>query len=103
KWRLFSLGVDHTLIDSLDPALEADYIVNRMLMTELDGIDVHSHPLASWLLPHTVSEMLAWPLTGAVPYSIAGALHKSTRRGPVPGGPVLSLPERGRFFQNLTA
>lgn len=103
RLKLIKLGVQAELIDSLHPALEADYILSQTMGMETDRIDVQSHPLANWLLPHTVSEMLAWPLTGAVPSAIATAIPRIRRRGPVAAGPELSGFERARFFQNLSA
>jgi transcriptional regulator with XRE-family HTH domain len=99
--RLFGLGVDPTLVDSLNPALEADYILSQVL-AEPAQTDVDNHPLCSWLLPHTVSEMLAWPLTGAVPSAISSLLPMVVRRGPVARGPTLSAFQQARFFHNLS-
>src|SRR5437879_2353891 len=36
RLRLFNLGVDTALVDSLNPALEADYIISQMVVTERD-------------------------------------------------------------------
>jgi transcriptional regulator with XRE-family HTH domain len=101
--NLLSLGVDPALVEGLNPALEADYILSCMLATGSDQFDIDTHPLANWLLPHTVSEMLAWALGGAVPSAIDHALPKVGRRGPVASAPALSIPERKRFFENLSA
>lgn len=101
KWQLLDLGVDPTLVESLDPAMEADYILHQALADPAQ-IDLTNYPLCGWLLPHTVSEMLAWPLTGAVPSAISHVAPKVVRRGPVARGPTLSSLQRSRFFQNLS-
>jgi transcriptional regulator with XRE-family HTH domain len=101
--RLSNLGVNPALIDGLNPALEADHILNRTLSTGHGDLVGGSHPLASWLLPHSVSEMLAWPLIREVPSAISRVLPKSARRGPVASGPPLAIPERRRFFENVEA
>jgi len=103
RLQLFNLGVDSLLIDCLNTALEADYILSEILNCDAPQIDLYHHPLTNWLLPHSVSEMLAWPLTNTTPSAIAHVIPKTPRRGPVAPGPVLSLPERTQFFRNLSA
>lgn len=102
RLQLFNLGVDPTLIDCLDTALEADYILNEILDYEPSETNLNNHPLTNWLLPHGVSEMLAWPVTSATPSAVMHITPKVARRGPVAPGPALSTPERTQFFRNLS-
>jgi transcriptional regulator with XRE-family HTH domain len=101
RLRLLHLGVAANVIDSIDDALSADYILGSVLHARPEEADPADHPLAAWLLPRAVSTMLAWPLIGRPP-----AVHldpRRRRRGPVPGGPTLTGAERARFFANLRA
>lgn len=102
KLHLFNLGIEPLLIDCLETALEADFILNEILNYEPSQIDLGNHPLTNWLLPHGVSEMLAWPVTSDTPSSVTHVVPKISRRGPVAPGPSLSVPERTQFFRNLS-
>jgi transcriptional regulator with XRE-family HTH domain len=100
---LLHLGVAAAVIDAIDDALSADHILGSVLHTDPAGADPAEHALAAWLLPRAVSTMLAWPLIGRAPAAHFDAGGRSRRRGPVPGAPALSEPERVRFFDHLRA
>lgn len=99
RLRLLHLGVSANLIDAIDDAVAADYILGYVLGADPEQADPTEHPLAAWLLPRAVSSMLAWPLAGSPP----SALHvpRVRRRGPVPQGPALTPAERRRFYAHL--
>jgi transcriptional regulator with XRE-family HTH domain len=101
RLRLLHLGVAANVIDSIDDALSADYILGSVLHARPDDADPAEHPLAAWLLPRVVSTMLAWPLIGRPPAAHLEPARQRRRRGPVPGGPTLTSAERARFFANL--
>ena len=98
---LLNLGVRPRLIDAIDDALSADHILDHAL--DAGDADPAAHPLAGWLLPRVVSNMLGWPLTGVPPASLRGLSSLPRRRGPVPAGPTLTSDQRERFFANLRA
>ncbi len=101
RLRLLQLGVAPNLIDAIDDALSADYLLGYVLRTDPDEADPAEHPLACWLLPRSVSAMLAWPLTGTPPSALRVPAVPHRRRGPVPTGPALTGTERQRFFVHL--
>lgn len=99
RLNLSRLGVPADLIDSLVPALEADYILSQVLSMGTDSIDIQSGlaPTAQCVRNARL------PLTATVPSAIATAIPQIRRRGPVAAAPELSGLERARFFQNLSA
>jgi transcriptional regulator with XRE-family HTH domain len=101
RLRLLHLGVAANLIDAIDDALSADYILGYVLRTVPEQTDPAEHPLAGWLLPRAVSSMLAWPLSGTPPSALRVAPTRPRRRGPVPTGPTLTGTERERFYAHL--
>jgi transcriptional regulator with XRE-family HTH domain len=100
RLRLSSLGATNSMLDALDSAIRADQILTYVLTTPLQGIEPLDHPLAIWLLPRAVAEMLSWPITGLRPTALDVALP-AKRRGPVAPRPVLSAVQRTAFFEHF--
>ena len=98
--RLRVLGAAAPLVDSLSAAMEADHVLGFALSTRAGAIDPCSHPLARWVLPRAVSEMMAWAMTGHAPSGLA-ELAEARRRGPVATGPTLSASQRAAFFEHI--
>jgi hypothetical protein len=69
--RLRVLGAAAPLVDTLSAAMEADYVLGYTLGIDADAVDPCSHPLARWVLPQAVSEMIAWAVTGHTPPGLA--------------------------------
>jgi len=103
RLRLLHLGVAGNLIDAIDDALSADYILGSVLGAHHLDADPAEHPLAACLLPRAVSTMLAWPLIGRPPAAHLDTAGATRRHGPVPDGPLLGPGERARFFDRLRA
>jgi transcriptional regulator with XRE-family HTH domain len=98
--RLRVLGAEAPLVDSLSAAMEADYMLGYALGIDADAVDPCSHPLARWVVPRAVSEMMAWAVTGRAPSGLVG-LVQARRRGPVATGPTLSVSQRTKFFDHI--
>jgi transcriptional regulator with XRE-family HTH domain len=98
--RLRVLGAEAPLVDSLSAAMEADYVLRYALGIDAEAIDPCSHPLARWVLPRAVSEMMAWAVMGHPPPELA-ELVQARRRGPVATGPTLSASPRTMFFEHI--
>lgn len=101
RQRLRSLGASPRLLDSLNAALEADYIKTHALKNS-GSADPREHPLARWVFTREVSELLGWPFTGETPAGLRGVALPS-RRGPVASAPVLSVSEKKVFFEHFRA
>ena len=97
RTELLDLGADPALVDSLDTAVQADHILDRLL--DGDPADAR-HPLAVRVLPQPLSELLAWPLKDTPPRVVLAA-PRPARRGPVAGGPLLAATDRRRLVANL--
>jgi transcriptional regulator with XRE-family HTH domain len=100
RLRLSSLGATNSMLDALDSAIRADQILTYVLTTPLQNIEPLDHPLAIWLLPRAVAEMLSWPITGLRPTALGAAMH-ARRRGPVAPQPILSAAQRTAFFEHF--
>ncbi|MEU7313600.1 XRE family transcriptional regulator [Streptomyces sp. NPDC007083] len=94
--RLLGLGSDPAVLGLLDPAMDADRIISATIEPSADK----RHPLADWVHTRDAAHMLAWSLNGTTPPALASRSTKA-RRGPVPAAPLLSAPERSRFFSQL--
>ena len=98
--QLGQLGGHQGLLAAMDRAFEADHVVAAIL----DGSpqDLARHPLAGQVMTHSLTDLVAWALTGRQPRLVrhANVAHRP-RRGPVPDGPRLSATERSRFFWHL--
>ncbi|MGW0364972.1 XRE family transcriptional regulator [Streptomyces sp. NPDC002990] len=93
--RLAALGADATIVGMLDAAMDAD----RIISATLSGTD-GPHPLSEWVHTRDTAHMLAWALTGTRPPSLTG-IPSQRRRGPVAASPLLPVPERAQFFEQL--
>ena len=97
RFALIDLGADPRLVESLDTAAEADFLLDRLI--DDDG---GRHPFASRVLPQPLSDLLAWPLNPNPPRVVASA-SRPARRGPVTSGPMLTAADRRRLLANLRA
>ena len=98
--KLATLGIRPLLLGSLWIALEADHVFDHVLGTDDDTQRAGEHPFGACLMPSSLSEMIAWPLTGAVPSHLKQVITQS-RRGPVATHPSLPPLDRQRFFDRL--
>jgi transcriptional regulator with XRE-family HTH domain len=98
--RLRALGVRPQFLTYLTDALDADYILNHILAADVAEPSIEAHPLATYVLPRSSYDLLAWPLDGPAPPGLA-RIDRASRRGPVPRGPELSAGERDKFFDQL--
>jgi len=97
RFALIDLGADPRLVESLDTAAEADFLLDRLI--DDDG---GRHPFASRVLPQPLSDLLAWPLNPNPPRVVASA-SRPARRGAVTTGPMLSATDRRQLLTNLRA
>ena len=65
--RLQTAGSDPQLLRLLDPALRADNI-----LAEINTPDPELHPLALLVPDRTLTELLAWPISGTPPRQLRG-------------------------------
>gem|GEM_PF-5278795 len=93
-------GAAANLLALLGPASEADHLLDAVIDLEPESADVSRHPLGFLVLDHTLTDLIAWALTGQRP-DFLGPFVGQARRGPVASGPTLGLDERGAFFTNL--
>ena len=98
--QLRVLGAVAPLVDALSAAVDADYVLGFTLNTRPGAMDPCSHPLARWVLPRGVSEMMAWAVTGQAPAGLVDSV-RAPRRGPVASGPTLSASQRALFFEHI--
>jgi len=101
RHRLAVLGADTALLDAIDIAAEADYLISHIMEVRPEAAGLSQHPLGWTVLTHPLAEMLAWPLTGRAPQLVAHKAAGSARRGPVAWAPLLHASERQQFFDNL--
>src|SRR5918912_1109115 len=69
--RLRALGADPLLVDSLQPATEAEQLLADLLSD--DGQDVSEHPLSAWVLRRSTYDLLAWAVRGRQPAMLTPA------------------------------
>jgi transcriptional regulator with XRE-family HTH domain len=100
RHRLAVLGARPALLDHLDVAAEADYLISQIVGVAPGSADLEQHPLGWTVLTHTLTEMVAWPITGRTPEALR-ANETAPRRGPVPRSPFLTGQSRAHFFGNL--
>jgi hypothetical protein len=102
RHRLTLLGAQPQLVALLTDATEADYLLGQIIDIQQAGTDLTAHPLAHTVLTHTLSELLAWTVTGRTPQPVSVlATPAPTRRGPTADGPRLTAEQHGRFFAGL--
>jgi transcriptional regulator with XRE-family HTH domain len=61
---LTNMGADHRKLALIDQAIEVDLILNRI---SSDDLLPQQHPLATMVPNRTLTELMAWPLTGRPP------------------------------------
>ena len=65
-------------------------------------IDRDEHPLGATVHQRTLTNLITWPFTGALPTQLRDLPPpRASRRGPVPTQPTLDDRERTRFFDHL--
>ncbi|WP_304451767.1 DNA-binding transcriptional regulator [Nocardiopsis sp. YSL2] len=98
---LHRLGASPRLLAQMDIALEADrflgYIMGDQGRTNLDA-----HPLATWVITRSFTDLVAWAFTGTAPAVLAEASPQG-RRGPSTNGPELAADERRHITSHLRA
>jgi transcriptional regulator with XRE-family HTH domain len=101
RHRYTALGATTSLVDALDVAVEADFLISQIIDTAPEDVDLNRHPLGWTVMTHTLVEMLAWPMTGRMPEVVRKTARVASRRGPVASAPVLTAAARESFFTNL--
>lgn len=95
--RLLALGADRAVLALLEPAMDAD----RLIEAALDPPSTTSlHPLASWVHTRATAHMISWAVNGVTPPALQG-LSTSPRRGPAASAPLLAASQRAQFFHHL--
>jgi transcriptional regulator with XRE-family HTH domain len=101
RHRLIACGVSPRMFAVLHDAVEADTVLDHaVLQGEAVGA-VRNHPLAVTVHRRELTNLITWPLTGALPSQLKHLVHQATRRGPSPASPILGSPERKRLFGHL--
>lgn len=100
--KLIRLGAPAALVDSLNIAMDADFILSEILAAGADGRPIEDHPLAGWVLTRDTTHMIGWAVSGILPGVVAAHTKiPAARRGPVAVAPLLDQPARSRFFDAL--
>lgn len=99
--RLLSHGARPTALSMLEDAIRADLIINEIVQTDQQSIELAEHPLGGTVHQRRLSNLITWPFTGIHPSSLRDLPKVQVRRGPVPNRPTLSREERTRFFDQL--
>ena len=102
RHQLCVLGADGQLLDAMDTAMEADYLLAHALAVEPEDIQPNMHPLAAMVNTGSLVDMLTWPFTEEAPAPLRDTAH-APRRGPVAVAPSLTNSEKDRFFRHLRA
>jgi len=102
RHQLCVLGTDGRLLDAMDTAMEADYLLAHALAVEPEDVQPEAHPLAAMVNTGMLVDMLTWPFTEQPPAPLRDAAH-APRRGPVAVAPSLTASEKDRFFRHLRA
>ncbi|MBO3753053.1 helix-turn-helix domain-containing protein [Streptosporangiaceae bacterium NEAU-GS5] len=101
RHALLGLKVTPRLLVQLDIALEADRFLGYVLT--VDARDTRTHPLASWVITRSFTDLAAWPFTKQTPAALASIRRATRKRGPVASGPVLAAEESRHVFDHLKA
>jgi transcriptional regulator with XRE-family HTH domain len=102
RHQLCALGADGRLLDAMDTAMEADYLLAHALAVEPEDVQPQAHPLAAMVNTGSLVDMLTWPFTERAPALLRDVAH-APRRGPVAVAPSLTASEKNRFFVHLRA
>ncbi|WP_194921592.1 transcriptional regulator [Catenulispora rubra] len=102
KATLIRLGAAPELVRLMEVALEADQLLDHARVVADHHEPASFHPLGAYVHRREVVELVAWPLSCRTPTAIAAVSSSSRqRRGPVPTGPELAVPERAQVFDHL--
>ena len=100
--RLIRCGAAPTALAVLDDAIEADLIIAEAVEAGERHIDRDEHPLGATVHQRTLTNLITWPFTGALPTQLRDLPSpRASRRRPVPTRPTLDDHERTRFFDHL--
>jgi transcriptional regulator with XRE-family HTH domain len=102
RHQLCVLGADGRLLDAIDTAMEADYLLAHALAVEPEDVQPEAHPLAAMVNTGLLVDMLTWPFTERAPVLLRDLAH-APRRGPVASAPSLATGEKDRFYRHLRA
>ncbi|MEU1362858.1 helix-turn-helix transcriptional regulator [Micromonospora zamorensis] len=101
RQKLARLGANAVLLDAIDDAAEADFILAAVLDTHVGRTAVTQQPLGSSVLNQRLTDLVLWAVLGQTPTFLRHLAIDSRRRGPVAPGPLLSADERDAFFTHL--
>lgn len=99
--RLTRLGGPASTGRHLLEAIEADQVLATGIDAGAAWVDPRWHPLATSVHRWTITNLITWPIVGKMPQHLREFAVKSSRRGPVPLQPSLSVEERTRFLDHL--
>ena len=98
RHTLTRLGANHHLVNLLDDAADADFLMGAI--AEHPHTPPAAHPLGHLVLTHRLTDLIGWAATGQTPSALPSPGHPA-RRGPVPTGPSLDPGEVAAFFDGL--
>ncbi|MCC9311936.1 helix-turn-helix domain-containing protein [Kitasatospora sp. RB6PN24] len=99
--KLIRLGAPPPLVEALNLAMDADFILGEILISAGDQ-PTGEHPLASWVLTRDTTHMIGWAVSGVLPGVVAAQMNlPAARRGPVASAPILGAADRSTFFNTL--
>ncbi|MGI5503266.1 helix-turn-helix domain-containing protein [Lentzea sp. CA-135723] len=101
--RLTWLGAPSSTRRHLTEAMEADQVLSAGVSAGDKITAAGRHPLSAGVHRRTITNLITWPITGALPHQLREFTPKVPRRGPVAAGPVLPAEQRVRFFDHLIA
>jgi len=100
--QLLGRGAHPRLFAVLSDAIEADAVIDHAVSHGGKIANVRHHPLAATVHRRDLTNLITWPLTGAMPTQLSDLISPSgTRRGSVARCPVLDAEERSRLFAHL--
>lgn len=101
--RLTWLGAPASTRRHLTEAIEADQVLATGIAAGNVVTGVDQHPLSAGVHRRTITNLITWPVTGALPHQLREFESKVPRRGPVAAYPSLPVEQRSRFFDHLIA
>ncbi|WP_433132142.1 transcriptional regulator [Micromonospora sp. CA-240977] len=101
RQKLTTLGANTVLLDALDDAAEADFILAAILDPQVERIDVAQQPLGWSVLTQRLTDLVLWAVLGQPPTFLRDLMIRGRRRGPVAAGPLIPVDERATFFTHL--
>jgi hypothetical protein len=99
--RLTRLGAPASTGRRLHEAVEADLVLSTGVTAAGRWIGPDAHPLGALVHRHSLTNLITWPLTGALPSQLAEFTPKIPRRGPVARHPSMPADAAHRFFDHL--